>query len=277
MAPPIYFFPGLPESKLAGPRLNPTTLGQYGLLGILGDVGPVPAFASVWPLPGQGPNSGGGMMLTAYPSGKAPLRLAYLKDLQTWTKVQNDPELWIGIDNEHPPGPEDLVRPETIDGHPVKLTGNEYTVPVIRSPVVGTGLPEDMHYDADGEFVVALQPRWQQLWDDTGEVWDMLYADERGTMAFSRILDFCLRFLGVNYRYGRFEQAAMRLVDTNHSTWNRIFCAALDVPTLDKIAEDQKKSDNLSEGDTLNSEPGQPAEDLNTGQAEQKSPDSTDG
>lgn len=277
MAPPIYFFPGLPERELSGHRMNPATLKRYGLTDTLGDLGPIHEAVGVWPLPGVGPSGGGGMMATAFIDGNPPARMVYLKDQQTWVKVQNDPELWIGLDNQEPPGPDDLVRSEVISGHPAKLKGHEYQIPVIRSPISGTGLPEDMHYDADGQFVVSLQPRWQRLWEDSGDVWDMLYTDEHPAMEFSKILDLCLKFLGVNYRYGRFEQAAMRLVDTNRNTWNQIFNAALDVPTLNEVAAAQKKSSDQTEAVTLNTEHGKTDDDPNTDRAAQTLQGSTAG
>ncbi len=277
MAPPIYFFPGLPERELSGPRMNPAILKQYGLTSTLGDLGLIREGVGVWSLPGAGPSGGSGMMVTAFINGNPPPRMAYLKGQQTWTKVQNDPELWIGLDNEEPPGPDDLVRAEIISGHPVKLKGHEYRIPVIRSPISETGLPEDMLYDADGQFIVALQPRWQQLWEDTGDVWDMLYTDEHPAMAFSKILDLCLKFLGVNYRYGRFEQAALRLVDTDRNTWNQIFNAALDVPTLNEVAAAQKKRNDQTEAGTLNTVHGKTDDDPNTDQAEQTLQGSTAG
>lgn len=276
MAPPIYFFPGLPERELSGPRMNPAILKRYGLADTLGDLGPIREAVGVWPLPGVGPSGGGGMLATAFIDGNPPARMAYLKDQQTWVKVQNDPELWIGLDNEQPPGPDDLVRSTTISGHPVKLKGNEYQIPIIRSPISGTGLPEDMLYDPDGKFVVALQPRWQQLWDETGDVWDMLYSDDHPySMDFSKILDLSLKFIGVNYRYGRFEQAAMRLIDTNKNTWLQIFNAALDVPTLNEVAAAQKKSDDQSGADILSTELGKKEDDPNTDQAAATSQGST--
>ena len=126
-----------------------------------------------------------------------------------------------------------------------------------------------MFHDADGVFQTQLQPKWQELWDATEPVWDMVFSEEEGAnaMMFSKILDHCIRFLLVNYRYGHMEHAAMLLVNTSESTWNRLFEAVLDLPLANEMVSAQKKSAKLSVVDIASSEPGSTVDTPITNQA----------
>lgn len=246
MSAPLYFFPKLRLAELAeNGTLSPSVLKRYGLDAILHDVGPVSGHCAN-DLTGKGPGDDSGTMFCTNTEGKIPHRAGYSPDFQRWQLVRKDPDLWIGIDNEHPPTPKDLVRPRVTDGHNVELSdGHNYRVPVIRSPMRRTGLPEDMYLDADGEFKIELKPEYQQLWDDTGVIWDFFYddePDEAAVLLYSDILRHCLDFVGLNYRYGRYEQSVLRLIDRTDAVWRGVLQAAVDWPMV--VAEvDAKKKD----------------------------------
>lgn len=272
MAPPLYFFPTvtLPE-LLDRQRLNPSILDRYGLQDVLGDVNV--AHTSRFDLRAKGPGDKSGALVTTNTDGQPPVRAGYFPDFQDWHKVRNDPELWIGIDKEHPPTPGDLVRPSTIAGHRVTLAdGHDYEVPIVRSldPSGTTNLPRDMYYDAAGQFVVTLRRDYQALWDEAATVSDFFFSEEEDNRkkGFSEILRLCVLFLGVNYRYGQAEQAVLRLVNTSHSTWEQIFRAVADMPFVERVLEEQKKTESPLVPDTPSSEPGPPADTPDTGPVE---------
>ncbi len=266
MAAPIYFFPGVPLAELfTTEALNVSRLGKYDLAGVIGDV--APSGLTTMDLKGKGPGDASGAMLSVNPQGKAPPRAGYLPEFQRWTKVRIEPELWIGIDNEYPPVPADLARPNQVEGHVVTLAdGHGWQVPVVRTIVHETKLPRDLYRGPDGELQVAIKPAFEELWDESKVIWDMLFGnedkpegdDDPQTMALSDILDLCVRFLGVNYRFGHAEQAALRPIDTMHSTWQSIFVAAVDGPFLESVMAAQKKSGDSPPPDTASSDPGQP-------------------
>ena len=67
----------------------------------------------------------------------------------------------------------------------------------------------------------------------------MFYAtektDEEAGMLYQEILEYCLKFVGVNYRIGRYEQAVLRLIDRTDAVWGGVFRAVVDQPFV--IAE----------------------------------------
>lgn len=262
MATPIYFFPRVPIKELIlNDRLNAARLAKYDLAEILGDL--TAQQVSKQDLTGAGPGEASGAMITVNPGGKAPQRMGYVPQFQTWTKVRIEPELWIGVDKEYPPGPQDLARPRLIPGHNVPLAdGHDYVIPVIRGVRGDTGLPEDMFRGPDGEFAREIKPAYRQLWEDTQPVWDFLYGDagaaEPGSMEYPDVLDLAVRFVGINYRYGAAEQAVLRLIDSTADTWQAVFHAVVDGPFLEMAIEAQKKSESQPAADTPSSGPGPP-------------------
>jgi len=247
MAPPLYFLPGVRlEEFVQDGRPAAALLKRYGLDGVLADIELTSAL-SMQDTTGAGPSGSSGVLFCTNTAGQPPHRFGYLPEFQRWQKVCNQPELWIGADKEHRPGPVDLARGQLLDGHPVKLAdGNEYIVPYVRSPAERTALPEDMYRNAEGEFVMELQPEYQEVWEATAPVWNMLYPEdeEPGVLPYGDILTHCLRFLGLNYRYGDREQAVLRLVNKRNYTWERIFQAAVDVPFLLDHARAAKKNES---------------------------------
>ena len=278
MAPPIYFFAGLRLDQLiSGSAFSRVTLEKYGLAEVFSDIQSIEPHCRT-DLTTAGPGGASGAMFATSTNGQPPHRFGHYPDFQQWTKVRNEPELWLGIDREQPPTPADLARAVVLQGHPVKLAdGNTYEVPVIRSPVRPTGLPQDMVYDAAGEFTTAIKPQYADLWEQTQPAWDFLYGsdddddNEPREMGFDDILDHCLRFLGVNYRYGRYEQMVLRLVDTSRGTWEKMFSAALDMPFVESVLASQKKTSSPPAPDTPSSEPGPVVDETSTGPAEPNS------
>jgi hypothetical protein len=275
MAPPLYFFPTLPlETLLSGlqqgrPRWNRKVLEDYGVAETLGTVDSQQV--STFELATDGPGGKTGAILTPVIAGTPSKRADYQPKFQTWQCVRADPELWIGLDNEERPGPKDLAKRDMVPGHKVRLAdGNEYEVPVIRAPSRGTLLPQDMSYDENGEFQMGIKAPYGELWEKSAEAWDLIIGG-KDTMPFSEILDLCLGFLGVNYRYGRYEHAVLKLVDTSLSTWHELFCAAVDIPFVLEELEAQKKRDNTQAPETVSSVPGSSGTSPSTAPAEANS------
>ena len=238
MAAPIYFFPRVLLTELVvNERLASPVLKRYRLDDVLGDVGDITPHCRV-DLPTQGPaDASGCLFATNIPGGQPPVRFGYYPDFQDWHKVSDDPELWIGVDREHPPGPADLQRVQLVPGYKITLAdGQQYEVPVIRSPNPGsrTNLPQDMWWDAAGEFQVKLKQQYQSLWDLTEPVWDFFYGEDAEETSkeipFVDVLTWCLTFLGVNYRYGRMEHMVLRLIDQTLPVCGGVLKAAIDMP-----------------------------------------------
>jgi len=273
VAPPLYFFPKLETDVLrSGKALNRSKLVEYGLDTQFSDIKDGVKDVSIWNVPGKGPDGkSSGVLLTALPKGKAPKRVVYAPDFQRWRKVRNAPELWAGVDTEHPPTPADLARPRETRGYPVELAdGNSYTVPIIRSPTMVTALPQEMTYDEDGEFTMSLCEEYAELWEATGKVWDGVYEpaadEEKRGLLYEECLAYCLRFLAINYRIGRYEQMVLRLLTTENCI--EVLQSAVDFPQFMQMVEAESKKNAPTVAGTTNTEPGETAEPPATDPAE---------
>lgn len=244
MAPPIYFFPNLQVQHFRdGKRPRGDVLAKYGLEGVLGDVEDIDRQTSLFFISQGGPpQNGSGCVLTVFPDGEPPPRLGMHREHQGWTKVCKNPELWIGIDRDYPPGPEDLKRPRQVEGHLVKLAdGREWLVPVIRSPdpKTVTRLPQNLVYDDAGELVLRIKPGHQRLWDDAWAVWQMVYGGQ--SASYADLVPYAAEFLGVNYRLAKWELSRLGLLDTE--ILRDVLCAVVDAPFLDELNRAEKKTE----------------------------------
>jgi len=251
MSAPLYFFAGKTIADVLPNRqdFNTSLLAMYGLGYTLGSLPASGCSRSEIPEM-NGPGDSSGLIVCPNTAGVPAKRTGHSPEFQEWHCVLNEPNLWIGLDKEHPPVPADLVRATILPGHPVTLAdGQSYAIPVARSwmggqvlpgePTHATKLPTDILYDANDELVTALLPRYQNIWDRSAKWWDVFFSEapEAKEMKFSEVLDDCLMLLGVNYRYGRREHAAMRLFNTDGSTWEQVLAAACDLPLMEANAK----------------------------------------
>ena len=293
MAPPIYFFPKLTRAELAPDgKLSPAVLSQFGddLVRTFADLTDLRSDASLTELTGHGPGGSSGCLLCVLPAeGEPPPRLCYAPDFQTWHRAEAvgcRPEagggkfeagdfssslqppassLYIGTDNEHPITPADLRRKKAFTGYEVELAGRQWTVPVIRDPEGGTGLPRDFVYADGGKVQQRIKAAYFDLWEKFARaVW--LLFDPEGPWPLAIDLaegtDLCLEALALNYRVGRIEQNLLGLIDSE--TWITILAAATDYPTFRDAAEacEREKKTRAARADrsTISREIAAPAE-----------------
>lgn len=305
MAPPLYFFARKQLADVVDAqtdRFRPAALREHGLEETFSDVASVSRQTATNDLVQRGPGGFSGVITTVYPAagpdpsrpGGDMKRTGFHPDVQTWRRVLSTPgdgratthtELWIGIDNEYPPTPEDLLRSDAeIIGDEARpahggfamtlADGRRWRVPVIRRPdaLVRSGkpitlLPMDMGWDAAGRYVETLKAQYQALWEDCGAICDLLVdADGRpreGDYEISREdgLKWALRILGVNYRYGRHEQNLLHAIDkTNVFT---VLGAAVDMPMVYRLLV-EKKTDVRSTAEPATTWPGSTGDSLAT-------------
>lgn len=273
MAPPLYFFPKLTRAQLAPEgRLSPAIVAQYGdLARTLADVVDLRRDASLAELTGAGPGGHSGSILCALPvDHEPPPRLGYAPQFQTWTRVAcglaAEAELWVGVDTEHPVTAADLRRRKQFNGYEVDVAGEKWTVPVVRDPQGGSGLPRDFVYDDGGKIQERIKGEYLALWEKFARaVW--LFFDPAGPWPWridlAEGVDLCLAALALNYRVGRVEQNLLGLIDSD--TWVSILAAAVDYPTFRDLAElatAQKKTAQAADRSTISREI--PASDAST-------------
>lgn len=254
---PLYFLPKVMLSGLAtGGRLNRSLLASRGLAVGLADCETLHDCCRC-EIVGQGPDGNPGMIVGAK-SAEPPRMLGYYPAEQNWTQLNEG--LWIGLDAKFPPTPQDLARAKPTPGHLVTLAdGQDYEIPVIRQLDGAPTLPRDMFWNENGAFEMQLQAAYQGLWEKALRVGRLFYeptAVDFGTIDLEEALALCVEFLGVNYRFGRDEQRALRLVTT--ANWEKILGAVVDKPRIEAILADQKKTQDSP------TPPGGSAETLTT-------------
>ena len=241
MAPPIYFFPRVRLAELVvGDRLNPEQLVPRGLGRTFLDCESVRKDCSCFELTGIGPGDASGCMLTALPTDPArkPIRLTFEKRFQDWHPFEHVKgcELWVGIDREHPPEPADLARKRLVDGYTVEAGPYSWQIPIIRNPEGGSSLPSEWEMEADGRVVENIRGEYRQLWDGFAGVVDMFFDPDDPTPAGlfhlprDEAMAHCLDVLSLNYRFDRYTQNLLHVVDGDN--WNAILSSACDLPTF---------------------------------------------
>jgi hypothetical protein len=258
MAPPLYFFAKTQAARLApAGKLARSLLASRGLDQVLADV-EGPEHCVVDEIMGAGPGGQSGTILSAMPvAGPVPVRIGYYPEFQTWQEVGEN--LWMGLDKEYPPTPEDLARRAQFDGYRI----NGWLVPVLRDPKGGTHLPSRWRYQGD-EVVEEVRLEYLGLWQRWAEVAGLFFdadAPEAETMPLTRRVDLCLEVLGLNYRVGRFEQNLLDVVEPDN--WISILMASVDLPGFRDVFEQVTKKKTSLSGPAIGSEvspPSSPAE-----------------
>ena len=254
MASPLYFLPAVSHAELApGGRLSAAVLARFGdLIDVLGGEVDLRRDLSLSEVTGHGPGGKSGCLVIPLPPGPPPVRLCYAPDFQTWVKVEGSESAagpsplapspssayFIGTDNEYPPTPADLRRRRTFHGYEVELAGESWTVPVIRDPEGGSGLPRDFVYADGGRIKQRIKAQYFALWEKFARACWLFFDPESPwplRMELTEATDLCLSALRLNYRVGRAEQNLLGLVDSE--TWYTILAAAVDYPTFRDVAE----------------------------------------
>lgn len=254
MAQPLYFLPGLSRSQLLpGGKLSRALLRERGLSEVFEDVGIGREDFGSCELAGRGPGGKSGIILFYQrPDGSIPRRIDYRPAEQSWTAVDPD-GLWIGLDTDDPPTPEDLARHKQHLGYTIELAdGHTWRIPVIRRPDGSTELPTELFWDAAGKITEPLKERYRAYWDETAEVAGWFFEGKSADFDKGKALGLAVRALSLNYRFGRAEQNVFKVADTlNYLT---ILAATVDMPKVTAIDEAEKKS--ASQLNTPNSTPG---------------------
>ena len=235
----VYFLPGHASHDLTGvsARCGPEVLGVFA--------GAKPAVTL-----GVGPEGEGALFtLPEVP----PERRRYAPEEQTWRKAPPPPggapgALWVGMWNDARPGPEDLARPDLIDGHAVALGDNgRWRVPLARVFPAGTALPEKLILGADG-LEREVRPEFVALSKATEEIWEAFLAslagDGAGKMPYERLWRVAADALAVNYRIGTAGCNLLALFDTGNLL--RVARALADVPTFETWLREEGRKKELT-------------------------------
>lgn len=241
MANLVYFFPRCTAADaLNGDRFDSAFLAAHGAGPALASIRDAQAEASVFAYSGTGPGGQSGLMVQALPARcPVPLRVGYFPKQQTWHERPCGADCWVGIDQEFPPTPAELLIPEQPRGHRVRLgDGQEYRVPILRSPFARdqmgrSQLPRAFGWDSRGQFVVTRKQSADELWEKSAAVWDHFFDRENHPgIELELVTDLAVRTLGMQYRIGPIEQQLLGLIDGDN--WSQVCEALLDVPLVEE-------------------------------------------
>lgn len=158
---------------------------------------------------------------------------------QTWTKRPGGH--WIGVDRRPKLAPDCFARVTQRSGHPVKLGGFDWLIPCARLAGGGLGLPKRRAFGQDGATAWEVEAAYKSLSDAAEQWWQIVMAGApQGTITDAIIDDWCGAALAVNYRID--VEAAIALGLFGDSTQAEIMAALIDLPTINRILEDQKKT-----------------------------------
>ena len=130
---------------------------------------------------------------------------------------------WLIHDPDKPPGPDDLIRGEPIDGYPLTLgDGREWMIPLARVFPTGMALPSRLAIGPDGDWVKEPIPALRQASKDADRIWnavrtayDLLEDDESPTVIDeAETIGLAVGILALNYRIGAAEASALGLLTT---------------------------------------------------------------
>jgi len=176
--------------------------------------------------------------------GDGTLPLTYDLDNQTWFDAGG---YWIGFDPQSPPKPTDLQRKKRINGRDIILgDGNAWHVPIARLA------PQALVIATDGQWASEAKPEYQGLVDLSAKVLagisptEKQVEDDSITFSIANAADLAVEALAWNYRIGKYEVGALRLLDTENPL--QIMLALID---WDGIVEGLKKK--VGDGQPLNS------------------------
>lgn len=189
-------------------------------------------------------------VIAAGPSGTTGLvgslsadRLGYFVERQTWiphpTAKFNDTAVWVGVENDYRPKPEQLERPNVLTGKDIELQdGNLWHAPLIRTYIepdealqtpggYAVTLPRSMGVDSEaaarGEYKLtwdAIDARYAPLLDIAVEYYDWFASDGDDEKSVHRmdnaeIMTECaVKVLAANYRIGMAEATLLNLFDS---------------------------------------------------------------
>lgn len=216
MAGFYYFFRGRTVEDLAhGEEINHNLLAEYGLAETLSDVRKANAAGGQAIVSNVGSNAGPGkscgtvLTVNCRFTG-SPRLIGNDPAQQHWVAANEEKGLWIGVLKGELPRPEELMRLETIGGYRVTDRQHyEWLIPVARAvpeKMPFGMLPQSYKFGSDGEPQPILDPKYQWLWDLSGEIMDWYRDSDAGQpRPHAWLVKTAAKLLGVNYRVGLAE------------------------------------------------------------------------
>lgn len=193
-------------------------------------------------------------------------QVGYFKDTQTWTECDGG-KFWIGYQPDKPPTPDELARPEQVDGYYARLEdGNDWVVPVARQFAGGTKLLESLCLSPDGQAVTAILPRFVAISKLAERIFDIVV--ENNSVADTDqtdLIGWASQALAVNYFVDKWAMSALNILTTRNV--QDILMRLIDGPMWTAVLEDMEAEKKNTSGASSNTTSGDPGSlDPTTGQ-----------
>lgn len=160
-------------------------------------------------------------------------------EFQTWTRRPGG--YWIGVDRRAKLDPACFARNTQRSGHEVELAGAKWLIPCARLAGGGLGLPKRRAFAPDGTTAWEVESAYKSLSDAAEQWWQIVMAGAPpGALTDASIDEWCGAALAVNYRLD--AEAAIALGFFGDSTQAQIMAALIDLPTINRLISDQKKT-----------------------------------
>ena len=199
-------------APFSGPVLP--VLRQLELADLFGDLTGVSSLSAA-EITTAGPSGAAGVLFSVGAPGIDPDPARFLPERQAWMQVSS--AVWIGtetdpLSGDPSPGPERLERETCIvtsAENVVLADGNIWEVPVIRQPADEAGLlpvdsqrsnlPSVYYRNVDGQWIMDVVPRYQDLWRQSRVMLDALIAGQG--LLYSDMMTYAAAVLGLRYRF----------------------------------------------------------------------------
>jgi len=189
----------------------------------------------------SGPSGEPGVIVAQAPHAGSDGKAAdcgYYPEKQTWSSAANG-AYWIGFETQAPPRPQDLLRTNALAGHFVELEdGNQWLVPIARSPIHKPTVPRPMVRDAQGNWVESDKPvpRYADFCNRVDKCWQAFSeATEGQDVIFVDGVETAIAALEANYFLNDEVVSALGLLSS--ANYIAVIMAAFDWPTVKAVSE----------------------------------------
>jgi hypothetical protein len=154
-------------------------------------------------------------------------------DRHQWLQFPNS-TLWVGVNPEDPPDPEELARAHQMSGHLVELAdGQEWLVPVARMLDGATPLPRRLACENGKWIGRAVLPKYADLFSAACRFWDALIAADGSLYTYDDEVNLAAQALAINYRLSPIEISLLGLFSTASEA--EVCKAVIDWPAFEAI------------------------------------------
>lgn len=172
----------------------------------------------------------------------------YEPSTQTWKAVESEPGKvthWIGWETANPPGPEDLERKETIEGHPVKLAdGREWVIPAVHFAF--SKVPHTFRMGPGQSTYLEPVEKYRAIMNEAKTWYESVQSG--GEYNVLEWFAYFVNLLGVNYRIGGEEIGALGLAVKDGVMQKAVIDASLGVPDFLAFQDAKKKATEPNAG-----------------------------